>query len=135
MLVSGMSSSWDLIWLLLFVFFVFILTIGLHTLLTNTTSMYFEVDATFKREIRTTPPLLYVPPSHGQFYLHHFVAIWTTRSICDANMFDNGSSISIPNILQPYFEKGIPKYEFSYSKKVFKNKYLDYLSSIISISE
>ncbi|RDY08579.1 Ubiquitin carboxyl-terminal hydrolase 19, partial [Mucuna pruriens] len=49
MLVSGLSS-WDLKWLLQFVFSAFVLAIGLHALVKNTASKYFEVDATFDGE-------------------------------------------------------------------------------------
>ncbi|XP_047170037.1 ubiquitin carboxyl-terminal hydrolase 18-like [Vigna umbellata] len=51
MLVSGVSSSsWDLKWLLQFVFSAFVLAMGLHALVKNTASKYFEVDATFEGE-------------------------------------------------------------------------------------
>ncbi|KAG5030882.1 hypothetical protein AAZX31_06G054500 [Glycine max] len=44
MLVLGV---WDLKWLLQFVFSAFVLAIGLHALLKNTASKYFEIEATF----------------------------------------------------------------------------------------
>ncbi|CAJ1973610.1 unnamed protein product [Sphenostylis stenocarpa] len=51
MLVSGVSSSsWDLKWLLQFVFSAFVLAMGLHALVKNTASKYFEVEAPFEGE-------------------------------------------------------------------------------------
>ncbi|ESW08912.1 hypothetical protein PHAVU_009G084800 [Phaseolus vulgaris] len=51
MLASLVSSpSWDLKWLLQFVFSAFVLAMGLHALVKNTASKYFEVDATFEGE-------------------------------------------------------------------------------------
>ncbi|TKY74829.1 Ubiquitin carboxyl-terminal hydrolase 19 [Spatholobus suberectus] len=60
MLVSGVSSSWDLKWLLQFVFSAFVVAIGLHALVKNTASKYFEVDASFEGEQhhRAMPGLL-----------------------------------------------------------------------------
>ncbi|KAG5048334.1 hypothetical protein AAZX31_04G057000 [Glycine max] len=45
MLLSGGVS--DLKWILQFVFYAFVLAIGLHALLKNTASKYFDLDATF----------------------------------------------------------------------------------------
>ncbi|KAJ1380981.1 Zinc finger, MYND-type [Sesbania bispinosa] len=56
MLVSGVS--WDLKWLLQFVVSAFFLAFGLHTLVKNTASKYFEVDANFEGERHAMPGLL-----------------------------------------------------------------------------
>ncbi|XP_027354132.1 ubiquitin carboxyl-terminal hydrolase 18-like [Abrus precatorius] len=61
MLVSGVS--WDLKWLLQFVFSAFVMAIGLHTLVKNTASKYFEVDANFEGEQHHAMPGLIMDDS------------------------------------------------------------------------
>ncbi|XP_061374902.1 ubiquitin carboxyl-terminal hydrolase 18-like [Gastrolobium bilobum] len=56
MLVSGVS--WDLKWLLQFIFSAFVVAFGLHTLVKNTASKYFEVDANFDGDNRAMPGFL-----------------------------------------------------------------------------
>lgn len=42
------AVSWDLNWFLQLIFSVLFIAIGLHTLVKNTASRYFEVDANFE---------------------------------------------------------------------------------------
>ncbi|GAU17666.1 hypothetical protein TSUD_07270 [Trifolium subterraneum] len=58
MLVIG-GVSWDLNWFLQFIFSALFIAIGLHTLVKNTASRYFEVDANFEGDQQHPPP----PPS------------------------------------------------------------------------